>query len=151
MTKIVEGNAQSVTWFLKFSFDNNWVSQLYSELSVILETVENKTKTRTLLFRLGYYRRRGKIYRRSLRDCSLLASGIFLKTEIKSGQPKMPGTRVVLSCRPCPSPQPSWGGFGHWARAQGHAGRSANQNLPGWCVWLLSRLAGSPWLCEWKL
>ena len=60
-------------------------------------------------------------------DCSLLASGIFLKTEIISTQPKMPGTRAVLSCRLCLSPQPSWGSSGHSARALGHSGWQPGQ------------------------
>lgn len=96
-----------------------------------------QNKTRTLLFRYGHYRRKGKIYRRSLRDCPLLASGIFLKTEIKSPQPKMPGTRAVLSCGLGLSPQPGWGG----------SGRSANQNMPGrrgsWAAWLAPQDAAS--------
>ena len=50
-----------MTWFLRFSFDNNWVSQLDSQLSVKSETVENKTKIRTLSLRYGDYRRRRKI------------------------------------------------------------------------------------------
>ena len=43
----------------------------------------------------------------------------------------MPGTRAVLSCGLGLSPQPSWGGSGPSARARGHSGRSANQNMPG--------------------
>lgn len=45
------GKSSSVTWFLQFSSHNNSVSQLYSLLSVLLETntMENKTKTKPLL------------------------------------------------------------------------------------------------------
>lgn len=72
-------------------------------------------------------------YRWSLMDCSLLASGTFLRIEIKSTWPKQPGTTSLLSFRLGLLPQLSRGSFGHHSSwAQGHSGwQPSPPDMPG--------------------
>ena len=61
--------------------------------------------------------------------CSLLASGIFLKVEIKS-MTKNVWNQGFATCRLCPSPQPGW------VALATQVGGPAKQNVPeGWGSW----------------
>lgn len=84
--KILEVKAHLVTWFLWCSFPHNFMPQVYFPMECSTWNQAWEKKKKILLFRGGWYRRRRKnIYRRSLMGCSLfVASGIFLKVEIKS-------------------------------------------------------------------
>lgn len=120
------------------------LSQLYRKLSVVW-----KTKTRTLLFRYGHYRRKGKIYRRSLRDCSLLASGIFLKQKLN------------LHSQKCLEPGPCWAADWACLHSQAGAALALQPGLAATLAALPTRTCpggvapGQPcWLprrCKWKL
>lgn len=68
--------------------------------------------------------------------CSLLASGIFLKVEIKSMTKNVwnQGFADLLTCRLCPSPQPGWVALATQPGLRAtQVGVPAKQNMPeGW-------------------
>ena len=63
----------------------------------------------------------GKRHKRSLMYCSLLASGLFLKVEIKS-MTKNVWNQGFAELQTLPVSVARLGGFGHSAWAQGHSG-----------------------------
>lgn len=84
---------------------------------------------------------------RSLMDCSLLASGLFLKVEIKS-MTKNVWNQGFAELQTLPVSTARLGGFGHSAWAQGHSGWQSCQPVYARRVGLSGSPAVSPELCK---